>query len=115
MKTKITTIVLIVLAGFAKAQSVGIGTATPDASAKIEIEDSQRGILIPRISLTNVNIFGLAGNTQTESILIYNSNASTVGGNGKGFYFWNDTKWGKLAIVSNSTNSESLIYTTDGF
>ena len=117
MKPTFITIALIMLVSFTKAQSVGIGTATPNASAKIEIEDSQRGILIPRISLTNVNTFGLVGNTQTESILVYNSNASTTGGNGKGFYFWNGTKWEKLATVSNSTttNSETLIYTTDGF
>ncbi len=116
MKTKITTIVLILLFGFAKAQSIGVGTATPDASTKLEIEDTQRGVLIPRVSLTNVNTFGLAGNTQTEGILVYNSNALIIGGNGKGFYYWDSSKWVALkAANSTTTNSESLIYTTDGF
>lgn len=116
MKTRITTIVLILLMGYVKAQSVGIGTATPDASTKLEIEDTQRGVLMPRVSLSNVNTFGLAGNTQTEGILVYNSNASITGGTGKGFYYWNSAKWVALKPAnSNTTNSESLIYTTDGF
>lgn len=116
MKTKITTVVLIMLVGFAKAQSVGVGTATPDASTKLHIEDTQRGVLIPKVSLSNVNTFGLAGNTQTEGILVYNTNAVTTGGNGKGYYYWNSTKWERLAITTNSTtDNPTLIYTTNGF
>lgn len=113
MKTKITTVVLILLVGFAKAQSVGIGTSTPDASAKLEIEDTQRGVLIPKVSLTNVNTFGLAGNTQTEGILLFNTNASLPGGNGKGFYYWNGSMW--IPFKSSNNDNPTLIYTTDGF
>ena len=96
--------------GFAKAQGVGIGTATPDASVKLQIEDTQRGVLIPRISLPNVNTFGLAGNTQTEGILVYNTNVSTIGGRGKGFYYWDGTKWAAL-----KSQKDDLIFTVDGF
>lgn len=113
MKRKITTIVLILLVGFAKAQSVGIGTSTPDASVKLQIEDTQRGVLIPKVSLTNVSIFGLAGNTQTEGILVYNINAATNGGNGKGFYYWDGAKW--VPFKSSNIDNSTLIYTTDGF
>lgn len=110
MKRKITTVVLVLLVGFAKAQSVGIGTANPDASTKLQIEDTQRGILIPKVSLTNVNTFGLAGNTQTEGILVYNTNVSAVGGNGKGFYYWDGAKW-----ISLKSKKDDLIFTVDGF
>lgn len=113
MKRKITTVVLVLFMGFAKAQSVGIGTSTPDASAKLQIEDTQRGVLIPKVSLTNVNIFGLTGNTQTEGILVYNVNASAIGGNGKGFYYWDGAKW--VSFKSSNNDKPTLIYTTDGF
>lgn len=117
MKTKITTIVLILSMVYLNAQSVGIGTSTPDASTKLEIEDTQRGVLIPRVSLVSVNTFGLAGNTQTEGILVYNSNVSITGGTGKGFYYWDSAKWVALKPANSTTTtySESLIYTTDGF
>lgn len=110
MKTKITAIVLILIVGFAKAQSVGVGTATPDASTKLHIEDTQRGVLISKVSITNVNTFGLAGNTQTEGILVYNTNISTIGGKGKGFYYWDGSKW--IALKS---QKDDLIFTVDGF
>ena len=75
MKKEITTLALILNLGIAKTQSVGIGTSTPDASTKLHIEDTLRGILIPKVSILNVNIFGLTANTQTEGILIYNINS----------------------------------------
>lgn len=116
MKTKITTSVLILLMGYIKAQSVAVGTSTPDASVKFQVDDTQRGVLFTRVLLSNVNTFGLAGNSQTEGILVYNINASIIGGNGKGFYYWDSTKWVALKLAnSNTTNIESLIYTTDGF
>lgn len=110
MKKEITTIVLVSFVSFMKAQSVGIGTATPDASTKLQIEDTQRGVLIPKVLLTSVTTFGLAGNTQTEGILVYNVNASATGGNGKGFYYWDGTKW-----VSLKSKKDDLIFTVDGF
>ena len=113
MKRKITIIVLILFVGFAKGQSVGIGTATPDASTKLQIEDTQRGVLIPKVSLTNVNTFGLAGNTQTEGILVYNTNSGATGGNGKGFYYWSGSMW--IPFKSSNNDNSTLIYTTDGF
>lgn len=110
MKIKIATIILVLFGSFAKAQSIGIGTATPDASAKLQIEDAQRGVLIPKVALDSVNVFGLLGNTLTEGILVYNTNISVVGGKGKGFYYWEGTKW-----VSLKPKKDDLIFTVDGF
>ena len=39
-----------------QAQNVGIGTNSPDPSAKLHINDNSRGLLIPRLSLSNVNV-----------------------------------------------------------
>jgi len=38
------------------AQNVGIGTNTPDASAKLDVVDANRGVLIPRVALTNTTV-----------------------------------------------------------
>lgn len=74
---------------------VGIGTANPDASAILDIESSNAGVLIPRIDLTSttdvVTILAPA-----NSLLVYNI-ATTTDLNPvyPGFYFWNeiDNQW----------------------
>ncbi len=38
-----------------QAQTVGIGTNTPDNSAKLHIVDNNRGLLIPQVSIPNIN------------------------------------------------------------
>jgi N-acetylneuraminic acid mutarotase len=53
---KITTVfVLLVLAYNVHAQNVGIGTATPDASAVLDINSTNKGLLLPRMSTAQRN------------------------------------------------------------
>ena len=53
---KILFIVSILFVGsFVKAQT-GIGTTTPNASAKLEVASSTQGFLPPRVSLTATNV-----------------------------------------------------------
>jgi hypothetical protein len=77
-------------------QNVGIGTATPDNSAKLEISDNTRGLLINRVALVDVTN-GLAPvNLPATGLLVYNTNAAVVGGSGAGFYHWDGAAWLKL-------------------
>ena len=43
----ITTALLLALGGALQAQNVGIGIATPHASAQLEISSTNKGLLIP--------------------------------------------------------------------
>ena len=61
----------------AGAQSVGIGTAVPDAKAALEIKASDRGLLIPR--LTAAQRAGIAAPPQ--GLLVYQTDAP------EGFYY----------------------------
>lgn len=80
---------------------VGIGTVTPNPSSILDITAIDKGILIPRVSLNNVNNNMLDGlNIATEGLLLWNTNAATLGGNGIGFYFFNGSVWEKLATTS---------------
>jgi len=54
------------------AQSVGIGTSTPDPSARLDVSDNQRGILIPRLTTAQRN----AITTPARSLLIYNTDCN---------------------------------------
>jgi hypothetical protein len=85
MKKIIYFIVLIFSAIQVNAQSVGINTTTPDASAVLDIVDYDKGILLPRVYLLtendNVSILNPA-----TSLLLYNTNSSMPGGTG---YYYN--------------------------
>ncbi len=81
----------------AQTGNVGIGTNLPDGSAILDISSSTKGLLIPRISITSASSFGLTNTTNTEGMIVYNTNASITGGNGKGFYYWNGSSWSRIA------------------
>ncbi len=46
-------ITLSILCQFLSAQSVGIGTTTPNTFSMLDISSSNKGLLLPRIALTS--------------------------------------------------------------
>ncbi|MFK5981883.1 MAG: hypothetical protein QM499_03130 [Flavobacteriaceae bacterium] len=82
---------------------VGIGTISPDAASSLDIVSLNSGILIPRISLTNVTSISPILSTPTTSLLIWNTNSSVIGGEGAGFYFWDGAKW--VFLINTNTIS----------
>jgi len=71
----------------AKAQNnVGIGTVTPNATAKLDISSTTQGILIPRMIKAERDAIGLPG-APASGLLIYQTD------NTPGFYFYNGTAW----------------------
>ncbi|MDR2809750.1 MAG: hypothetical protein LBB84_04225 [Tannerellaceae bacterium] len=80
---------LVALHSFAQ---VGMGIEKPNAAAMLDINSSNKGILVPRVAL-NSTTFDLDGlPTQPNGLLIYN----TGGALAEGFYFWNGTEWENL-------------------
>lgn len=53
MKKLFTFFAFTILAATTSAQSVGIGTNTPNPSARLDIASTNRGLLLPRMSSTN--------------------------------------------------------------
>lgn len=90
----------------------GIGTTTPNASARLEVAASDRGFLPPRVALTATNAFspivGTAANA--TGLLVYNTATTTNAPNNvaPGYYYWNGTAWiqisGGLVIESRSAS-----------
>lgn len=98
----ILPILYLFLASFGFSQNVGIGTPTPDASAKLDVNDPNRGVLINRVALVAVTNGVTPVNTPATGLLIYNTNAAVTGGSGTGFYYWDGTVWTKLSTgISN--------------
>jgi trimeric autotransporter adhesin len=56
------------------SQGVAIGSATPDASAVLDITATNKGLLIPRMNLTSIN----AINNPAKGLLIYDSIANQL-------------------------------------
>lgn len=73
------------------AQNIGINAtgAAPDAGAMLDISATNKGLLIPRVNITNLaTIAPIVGST-TVSMLVYNTNVTT----GTGYHYWDGTVW----------------------
>ena len=91
MRTVVIAFGLVCLMGAILAQSVGIGTSTPDPSARLDVWDNQRGILIPRLTTAERN----AITTPARSLLIYNTDCDEYQ------YYIPGTGW--VSILTNVT------------
>lgn len=111
MKKLLLGLCLVTCTAIAQAQ-VGIGTATPDASAQLDISSSNKGILIPRVTQSNRPASPVTG------LLIFQTDGTP------GFYYYNGTAWKMLDLVGNNwsingnsttgSNSSNFIGSTDG-
>jgi hypothetical protein len=83
--------------GTINAQNVGINAtgAAPDASALLDVVAADKGMLIPRVSITNA-LAAAPVVTPAISLLVYNTNAAIANGDGLGYYFWDGATWVKL-------------------
>ncbi len=99
-KNLFATAAICLLIAPAFSQNVGINTsgATPNASAMLDIDVSNKGVLIPRIALTGTSDATTIASPAT-SLLIYNT--SGTGGVTPGFYYNSGTAvspvWTKLS------------------
>lgn len=93
------------------AQNVGINAtgALPNASAGLDVDFPNRGVLIPRVSLVAVNNPAPV-TSPAISLLVYNTNASVTGGCGTGYYYWNGTQW--VCLLSSASNSSNAWLTS---
>ncbi|MCB0447837.1 MAG: hypothetical protein KDD03_10055 [Gelidibacter sp.] len=72
---------------------VGVGTTTPDPSSILDVTATDKGVLVPRVSLTDVTNATTPINIPATGLLVWNTNAAVTGGNGIGFYFFNGVQW----------------------
>ena len=93
MKNLFLTLILTSFSTFAFGQNVGINTtgAVPDASAALDIDYANKGLLIPRVALTSTTDV-ITIPAPTTSLLVYNNNAAMTGG-ALGYWYWDGTAW----------------------
>ena len=88
---------LIVQLGFAQT---GIGTTTPNASAKLDVFSTNKGFLPPRVTLTSATDASTIA-SPAEGLMVYN-----VGSVGlqAGYYYWNGSSWATIATATSAGN-----------
>lgn len=77
----------------------GIGTSTPNASAKLDVYSTNKGFLPPRVTLTSTTDVSTIP-SPASGLLIYNTGNN--GGLAAGYYFWNGAVWATIATAGGS-------------
>ncbi len=82
----------------------GIGTTTPNASAKLDVSSSTLGFLPPRVTLTAANTFSPIVGTSSAAtgLLVYNLGSV---GLQAGYYYWNGANWATIATGTTAGNA----------
>ena len=96
---------------------VGIGTDSPDQSARLDVSATDKGFLPPRISLTSATDNSTIL-TPATGLLIYNTaTEGTIPNNvSPGYYYWNGNSWVKISggtILDNSKSSSFTLTASD--
>lgn len=91
---------------FQLVAQTGIGTTTPHASAKLEVNATNKGFLPPRITLINGTDNSTIPNPAT-GLLVYNTGNNP--GLVAGYYYWNGTNWATIATATGSGVSSSYL------
>jgi hypothetical protein len=104
--------IAILLSSAAVAQ-VGVNTTTPNPSAALDINSSDKGIMLPKVALTGTNDITTISATQATGLLVYNT-ATTTGSVRvtPGFYYWNGSSWRRFRNQGYTTNYEQTAAVT---
>ena len=95
MKNKLLLLVLLFPTMF--FAQVGIGTTTPDASAKLEVNATDKGFLPPRVTLTGTADITTIASPATGLFVYNTATAGTAPSNvSPGFYYYDGSKWQRI-------------------
>jgi hypothetical protein len=86
----------------------GIGTTTPEVSAKLDVYATNKGFLPPRVTLTSTTDATTIA-SPAEGLLVYN-----IGSVGlqAGYYYWNGANWATIAtggLAGNAVVASDLV------
>ena len=118
-KVLLSACIVLAFQMMSTAQSVGISSAviTPDVSSMLEIQATNKGLLIPRVALTATNAAGPITSPATSLMVYNNATAGTAPNNvTPGYYYWNGSIWVRFLGASEAwltTGNNSLTETTN--
>lgn len=87
---------------------VGVNTLNPADGSILDVVSNDKGILIPRLSITNLsNIAPVTGGAPI-GLMVFNTNTTT----GEGFHYWNGSRWVSVASknrIGNASQTATLV------
>ncbi|CAN5214590.1 hypothetical protein BH09BAC1_BH09BAC1_18060 [soil metagenome] len=102
MKYCFTLILLTVsIHAFSQSGSVGVNTSAPDPSASLEVGTTNKGLLIPMVSLTGAtDITTVVGAPYPTRLLVYNQATAGTAPNNvwPGYYYWTGSAWIRMKV-----------------
>lgn len=114
MKNIFFILFILFVANIAKAQT-GIGTTTPDASAKLEISSPNKGFLPPRVSLTATNSASPI-TSPANGLMVFNTVTAGTSPNQvvPGYYYWDATglQWVSLSTTVGNVQNQAIYRST---
>ncbi len=93
-------ILFFCLLSFGLYAQTGIGTTTPNASAKLDVYSTNKGFLPPRVTLTSTTDASTI-TSPAEGLLVYNLGSV---GLQAGYYYWNGANWATIATATSAGN-----------
>ena len=92
--------ILFFLISWTALAQTGIGTTTPNASAKLDVYSTNKGFLPPRVTLISVSDVSTIA-SPAEGLLVYNLGSV---GLQAGYYYWNGANWATIATATSAGN-----------
>ncbi|GEM_PF-1801760 len=105
MKNRLIFLILFLIGNSIYSQ-VGIGKLDPSSSSQLEVFAADKGILIPRVSLTGTTDQATITNGNVNSLLVFNT--ALIADVKPGYYYWYIDRWQKIA------NSDEIISSSSG-
>lgn len=100
MRKIVLLFILAASASLLQAQSVGIGTTTPNANAQLDVVSTTKGLLIPRMTGAQRNAIA----SPVAGLMVYQTNTVlTLPTSGPGFYVHSGTDWKLMARAENNS------------
>lgn len=101
IKRCIVFILFILVSGRLFSQlKVGNNVTNINANSILELESTNQGFVLPRLSLSSVNSSSPLTVTLLTGTVVYNTNSAVTGGGGAGLYYWDGNKWNFLSTAT---------------
>ncbi len=101
MKNLTLALVVMCFSYAAIAQNVGINTTTPNPQAALDVESTDKGVLIPRLTTAQRTTLGATLGIVDESLLVYDKDETQ-------FYFWDGAAWSTIQDDADSDPTNEI-------
>ncbi|GAB4279547.1 MAG: hypothetical protein Kow0068_03570 [Marinilabiliales bacterium] len=109
MRSYFIVFTLVLSINLFSQNNIGIGTTTPNSSAMLDITSTDKGLLIPRVTLNDASTAAPV-TSPAEGLLIYNYNGTEP----HGFWYWDGTQWVQVGSGSGTGGTLDDAYNYGG-